>query len=120
MQGSDAGIIFRASGDQFYDFEITNQGQFYFRRHDANAGGNYNYLVPDTRSAAINPGSATNTLLIIANSGDFLLYINGTFVKEVKDSNYSAGKIGFDAGTLGALSNADASFSNLTVYPLSS
>ncbi|GAC1565990.1 MAG: hypothetical protein NVS3B14_05660 [Ktedonobacteraceae bacterium] len=119
LRGSDAGIIFRVSGDQFYDFEINNQGQYYFRRHDANAGGNYVYLAPNTRSAAINPGSAPNTLLMIANGGDFLLYINGAFVKEVKDSNFSTGQIGFVAGTLAPVSNADASFSNLTVYPLS-
>ena len=119
LLGSNAGIIFRVNGDQFYDFEINNQGQYYFRRHDANAGGNYADLISPTGSTAIKPGSATNTLLMIARGGDFLLYINGTFLQEVKDSHYSTGSIGFDAGTLPALSSANASFSNLTVYPLS-
>jgi len=113
LQGSDAGIILRANGDQFYDFEITDKGEFYFRRHDANAGATYVQLVPRTFSSAIAPN---NTLFIIARGGDFQLFINGTFVKEVQDATYSSGQIGLVAGTLAPAKSADASFSNLTIY----
>lgn len=117
LQGSDAGIILRANGDQFYDFEITNQGEFYFRRHDANAGAVYVPLVPKTFSSAIAPNNAKNTLLIIASGSIFQLFINGVFMKEVQDSTYSSGQIGLVAGTLAPMASADTSFSNLTVYP---
>ena len=113
LQGSDAGIILRANGDQFYDFEITDKGEFYFRRHDANAGATYVQLVPRTFSSAIAPN---NTLFIIARGGNFQLFINGTFVKEVQDATYSSGQIGLVAGTLAPAKSADASFSNLTIY----
>ncbi len=119
LQGNDAGFIFRKNGDQFYDFEINDQGQYYFRRHDANAGANYVPLVSSTFSSAIHSGSSPNTLMIIANGGDFLLFINGIFVKEARDSTYSSGQISLVAGTLTAATNADASFANLNVYPVS-
>ena len=104
--------------DQFYDFEITSQGLFFFRRHDANGGGNYVSLISATSTPAIAHGSATNTLLMIVNNGDFTFFINGVFVSEAKDSTYNTGQIGFVAGTLSPVTSADASFSNLTVYPL--
>lgn len=118
LQGNDAGFIFRASGDQFYDFEVNDQGQYYFRRHDANTGANYVFLVPATSSGAIHNGAA-NTLMMIANGNDFRLFINGTFLKEVQDSTYSSGQLSLVAGTLATTSSADASFANLNVYPVS-
>jgi hypothetical protein len=118
LKGSDAGIIYRKSSDQFYDFEITGQGQFYFRRHDAGGGANYVPIITSRSTSAIAAGSATNTLFMIVNHGDFVFFINGIFVGEAKDSNYSTGQIGFLAGTLSPVSSADASFSNLVVYPL--
>lgn len=118
VRGSDAGIIYSQSSDQFYDFEITSQGTFFFRRHDTNGGGNYVSLISPTSTSAIAPGSATNTLLMIVNNGDFTFFINGVYVGRAKDSNYHTGQIGFVAGTLSPVSSADASFSNLAVYPL--
>jgi serine/threonine protein kinase len=118
LKGSDAGIIYRQSSDQFYDFEITGQGQFYFRRHDAGGSANYVPIITSRSTSAIAAGSATNTLFMIVNHGDFVFFINGIFVGEAKDSNYSTGQIGFVAGTLSPVSSADASFSNLAVYPL--
>ncbi len=117
LRGSDAGIIYSQSSDQFYDFEISSQGKFFFRRHDTNGGGNYISLITPTSTAAIAPGSATNTLFMIVNNGDFTLFINGVFVGSAKDSNYHTGQIGFVAGTLSPVTSADASFSNLVVYP---
>lgn len=118
LRGSDAGVIYSQSSDQFYDFEITSQGKFFFRRHDSNGGGTYVSLISPTGTSAIAPGSATNTLLMMVNNGDFTFFINGVFVGRAKDSNYHTGQIGFVAGTLSPVSSADASFSNLAVYPL--
>ena len=119
LQGSDAGILYSQQPDQFYDFEITNQGKFFFRRHDANGGGNYVFLISPTSAPSIASGSATNTLLMLVNNGNFTFFINGAFVGSTKDSNYHTGQISFVAGTLAPTSSADASFSNLAVYPLS-
>ncbi|HLX40072.1 MAG TPA: protein kinase [Ktedonobacteraceae bacterium] len=115
LSGNDAGVILRVNGTQFYDFEITNQGQFFFRRHDASNG--YVMLIDRTKSSAIAPVGQKNTLLVIANGNDFKLYINGTFVGEQQDSTstINTGQIGFVAGTLSATSG-EASFSNLKIY----
>jgi serine/threonine protein kinase len=118
-QGSDAGVLFRVNGlEQFYDFEITSQGEFYFRRHDLGGGSNYTFLIPRTASSAIANGSK-NTLFILANGSNFAFYINGTFAGQAQDSTYASGQLGFVAGTLTTDSSADASFSNLVVYPVS-
>jgi serine/threonine protein kinase len=117
-QGSDAGIIYSQSLEQFYDFEITSQGKFYFRRHDTGGGGNYVFLINPTSTQAITSSSSTNTLLMLVKNGTFTFYINGTYIGSTTDSNYHTGQIGLVAGTLSPVSSADASFSNLAVYPL--
>ena len=121
LSGSMAGLVFRANDQQFYDFGITNLGEFFLRRHDinANGGGTYTHLVPNTTSSAIAPGRQKNTLLVIANGGDFKLYINGEFVGEQQDSTYTGGAVGFDAGTTPSVDSAEASFSNFKVYQVS-
>lgn len=122
LSGSNAGLIFRANDQQYYDFGIDNQGEYFFRRHDPNAagGGTITDLIPATRSTAIAPGNRKNTLLVIANSSDFKLFINGTFVGEQQDSTYTGGQVGFGVGTLPSGNTAEASFSNFKEYSLSS
>ncbi len=56
---------------------------------------------------------------MIANGGDFKLYINGEFVGEHQDSTYTGGAVGFDAGTTPSVDSAEASFSNFKVYQVS-
>lgn len=114
ISSADAGLLFRASndGNQFYDFEITSQDQFYLRYRN---NGKYTFLIANTPSSAIHGVGSKNTLLVIANGSDFQLFINGTFVGEVHDSTFTSGQLGFAAGTL-ANSNGDASFANLRVY----
>jgi serine/threonine protein kinase len=116
LSGDDAGIIFRADADgsQFYDFEITNSGQFYFRDRAANQ---YNYLIHNTTSSAIQPGGTSNTLLVIAKGSLFQFFINGTFVDQIQDATLTSGQIGLVAGTLQSTS-AEAIFSGLKVYPV--
>lgn len=117
LQGNDAGFLLRMNGDQFYDFEITDQGRYFFRRHDANAGGNYVQLIAATGSSAIHTGAA-NTLMVIATGSNFLLFINGVYVNQINDSTYSSGQMSLVAGTFESATSADASFSNLNVYPV--
>ncbi len=119
LSGDNVGMIFRVNGTQFYDFEINRAGEFFFRRHDAGTGANYQYLISSTKSSAIASGNAVNNLLVIANGSDFMLYINGTFVGEQQDNTYSSGQIGLVAGTLPTSISAEGSFSNLKVYKVS-
>lgn len=117
ISSADAGLVFRAnaSQNQFYDFEITNQGQFYLRYFDNSKSTS---LIPKTASSSIEEVGTKNTLLVIARGTDLQLFINGTFVGEIQDSTFSNGQVGVAAGTLSA-NVGDASFTNMRVYPIS-
>src|SRR5579883_1508021 len=114
ISSADAGLIFRAStdGSQFYDFEITNQNQFYLRYRN---NGHYTFLIQNSASSAIQGAGGKNTLLVIASGSHFQLFINGTFVGEASDGTFASGQLGVAAGTLTA-NSGDASFTNLRVY----
>lgn len=116
ISSADAGLIFRASpdGNQFYDFEITSQNQFYLRYRNNNR---YTLLIQNTTSSAIRGVGGTNTLLVIARSSHLQLFINGTFVGEANNSTFASGQLGVAAGSLSA-STGDASFTRLRVYAL--
>jgi serine/threonine protein kinase len=114
ISSADAGLLLRASadGNQFYDFEITSQNQFFLRYRNNNR---YTFLIPNTASSAIQGVGSKNTLLVIASGSHFQLFINGTFVDAADDSTFASGQPGMAAGSLSA-SNGDASFTNLRVY----
>lgn len=115
LSGNDAGLLFRANGAQFYDFEITDQGQFFLRRHDAGTGASYTYLIENTSSPVIASGR-NNTLLLIANGDDFKLFINGTFMGEAHDATFASGQVALVAGTLYTTNSGEGSFANLKVF----
>jgi hypothetical protein len=116
LSAADAGLVFRAnaSQNQFYDFEITNQGEFYLRYF---ANDKPTYLIPKTASSVIQGVSSKNTLLVVAKGTSFQLFINGALVGAIQDSTFASGQVGVAAGTLSA-SSGDASFANLRVYGL--
>src|SRR3989440_1198043 len=118
LSGNDAGLLFRANGAQFYDFEITDQGQFFLRRHNAGTGTSYTYLIENTSSPVIAPPGKKNRLLIIANGEDFKLFINGTFIGEAHDTTFASGQVALVAGTLYTTNNGEGSFANLKVFKL--
>ena len=122
LAGSDAGLILRANNQQFYEFGIDKQGNFFFRRHDSDGagGGSFTDLIPATRSSAIHPRKQKNTLLVIANGSNFDLFINGVFVGEYQDSNYASGQVGFSIETYSTVNAGEASFSNFKVFSISS
>jgi serine/threonine protein kinase len=116
LAGSDAGLVFRASDGQFYAFEITDQGEFFLRRHIGGTANNDIYLTQHTKSAAIVPGGGKNTLLVIASGADFKLFINGTFVGEAHDSLLARGQVGLAVGTPSSANTAEASFNNYKIF----
>lgn len=111
----DAGLVFRTSadGNQFYDFEITRQGQFYFRYRN---NGGYTFLISPTSSSAIKEAGSQNTLLVLASGSDFQLFVNGVLVGRVHDSTFASGQLGVVAGTGRSSLSGNASFTNLRVY----
>jgi eukaryotic-like serine/threonine-protein kinase len=118
LGGTSADVLFRFSGDQYYDFEITNSNQFSFTRHDASSTSNssYTYLIKQMYSSVILAMGQKNTLLIIASGADFKLYINGTFVGEAQDSTYSSGQLALASGTSGLVTTGQAIFSDLKLF----
>lgn len=111
----NAGLILRAgaNGNQFYDFEITNHNQFYLRYRSSD--GKYTWLIPDTTSNVIRGAGSKNTLLVIAQDGNFQLFINGQFVGAAHDTTFANGQPGVAAGNRTS-TNGDARFSNLKIY----
>ncbi len=118
LSGHDAGILLRANGERFYGFEINDQGQFFFRRHDPGGGAIYHNLIMGSANKVIAPTGQKNTLLVIARGDDFKLYINGTFVGEAHESTYTTGRIALVTGTLAPQTIGEGSFANLKVFKI--
>lgn len=113
LNGSSAGIILRANGDRYYDFQITRQGEFFFRRHDGKSVVN---LLPPQPGNALQPVFQANTLLVIANGTNFKLFINKTFVGSVQDNTYDSGKIALITSTGSDTSAGMGSFTNFKLF----
>ncbi|GAC1428507.1 MAG: hypothetical protein PVS3B3_17270 [Ktedonobacteraceae bacterium] len=119
LSGSHAGMLLRMNSDQFYDFEITDQGQCFFRRHAPGDGNKYADILAPTKSSAIAPVGQKNTLTIIANGSTFRLYINGIAIGGLlQDNNYTVGGLALVAGTRAPATYGEASFSNLKIYKI--
>ncbi len=116
LAGEDAGFILRDDSENlhFYDFEITNIGEFYFTRRDG--ATTVAHLISQRKASAIAPGGQKNRLLVIAKGSDFKLFINNVFVGEVHDNTYASGQFGLVVGTPASTTNGDASFSHLKVF----
>lgn len=114
-EDSTYGVLFRVQeSGGFYRFEIMADGRYMLERYDGD--NKWTRFIDDWRySDAIVSGlNANNHIRVEASEAKISIIVNGTLLEEVTDSAYSAGLIGFDAGTFGsAISNA--SFDNLTV-----
>ena len=119
LHGSNAGILFRMNSGQFYDFEITDQGQCFFRSHAPGDGNTYAKIFSPTASSAIAPLGQKNTLTIIANGNTFRLFVNGVAIGgPLQDSNYILGGLALVVGTSASMSTGEAHFSNLKIYKI--
>ncbi len=114
---SSAGLLFHVQNDtnssSGYFFEVSpSQGIYKISFLDC---GTCKLLQGWTASPGIRSGQSSNTLQVIVNNNDFKFYINGIFLKEITDSTYTTGGLGFacyDSNDAG-----EAVFSNLNVYP---
>jgi serine/threonine protein kinase len=117
IDSGNAGLLLRANEEQYYDFEITNQGQFFFRRHDIGEGSTYVNLVPPKASSAILQGLQHNTLTAICQGNDFKLFINSAFVGEAHDSTYSTGSVSLVSGAQNSFTSGTTTFNNFKLFP---
>lgn len=97
-------------GDGYY-FLISGDGYYTISKGE---GDDVNELVDWTPSSAINQGRAGNTIRAVC-IGDYLaLYVNGEFVADTEDGEYTSGYAGF-AATAFEGGSTDISFDNLTI-----
>jgi serine/threonine protein kinase len=118
VDSGNAGLLLRVSGSHYYDFELTNQGQFFFRRNTLGQSNETVNLLPPQTNGVILQGLQHNTLVVIARGSDFKLFINGAFVGEVHDTSYEDGGIALVAGAQSAFSSGTAHFNNFKLYGL--
>ncbi|NJN94603.1 MAG: hypothetical protein HC875_11160 [Anaerolineales bacterium] len=109
------GLILRyQDDDNFYSFEISGDGYYTFSK---SVEGQFFSIIPWRESAAINLGQAANLLRVEAVGRDFALYINDELVDAAIDSEFSEGDIGLLAGTYDE-AGAHISFDNLRVWEM--
>lgn len=107
------GMILRyQDDDNFYSFEISGDGYYTFGK---SVDGQYYSIIPWRESTTINLGQAANVLRIEAMGRDFTLYINDELVDAAIDSEFSEGDIGLLAGTYEE-TGTHISFDNLKVW----
>lgn len=98
------------NGDGYY-FLISGDGYYAISKGE---GEDVNELVEWTTSSAINQGQASNTIRAVCVDDYLALYVNGKFVADTEDSEYTSGYAGFAAAAFEG-GNADITFDNLTI-----
>lgn len=114
------GMLFRADvkAGNFYLFKISGDGYVWIGRYRDGAeeaplvGGHW------FESKAVRQGlNVTNTLRVIAESGNLIFFVNDQEVGRVTDNTFRRGDIGLFAQTLG-FSGVRVAFDNFSVRPL--
>ncbi len=130
VNGLTGGLLFRASPattghDQYsgYLFQINDVGQYQISRISSSLGSIGNPTISPlqnwTNSPALKTGNSVfNNLAVIANGVTLFFYINGAFIGQEVDSNYTSGEIAFYATSDGT-SVADVVYKDLNIYPIS-
>jgi hypothetical protein len=117
LQGDQTfvGLFFRA------DQQVTRTYRFY-----ADFYGDYNFTTEQdaepvgTNLSVFQPGLQTQkslTITVIAQNTSFYLYLNKNYLREVTDSSYNAGEIGFFVTRSNAAAT-DVAFSQAEVWKL--
>ncbi|MCA9973987.1 MAG: hypothetical protein KC425_27435 [Anaerolineales bacterium] len=112
------GVMCRAdvtnNGDGYY-FLVSGDGYYSIRKGE---GDGVPALVDWATSSAVNEGEAANTIRAVC-IGDYLaMYVNDTFVADIRDGSYASGYAGL-AGTAFDGGDIDIAFDNLTVWSAS-
>lgn len=109
------GLMCRAdtsnNGDGYY-FLVSGDGYYTIAK---GSGPDVLPLVEWTKSDTVNEGRAKNTLRAVCVDDYLALYVNGKFVAETTDAEFSSGFAGLTA-TAFEEGDADISFDNLTIW----
>jgi hypothetical protein len=110
---NDYGVLLRyQDDDNFYSFEISGDGYYTFSK---SVEGQFLSIIPWRESRAINLGNNPNLLRVEAIGSDFSLYINDELVDAAIDSEFSQGDIGLLVGTYEE-AGTHIAFDNLKVW----
>lgn len=121
LSGHSGGIFFRLglktlNAYSGYLFEVRSDGNYKISASGNFSTGAGNTILQDwTPSKALKTGMGTNTLQIIARSGEILFYVNGTYLITIQDSTFTQGKVAFLASSSNGGANAEVVYSNLKI-----
>jgi serine/threonine protein kinase len=96
------GYALLISGDGYYSIQLVVEGD-------------YEPLVPWTRSLVINMGNATNHIHAVCSGSTLALVVNGRLLAEAEDTTYDSGRLSLVAGTFEA-QPTEVRFDDLIVY----
>jgi WD40 repeat protein len=109
------GVILRyIDGDNFYNFGISGDGYYTFRKLE---GNEWSTLVKWTASGAIRKGNKTNVIRVECQGERFTFFVNGVELGSHTDSTFAAGDIGLFALTYEE-ETVHVSFDNLKVWAI--
>ena len=95
-----------------YALLISGDGYYTIQRV---VDGDYEPLVPWTRSLVINTGDATNHIHAVCSGSTLALVVNGRLLAEAEDTTYDSGRLSLVAGTF-ETQPTEVRFDDLTVY----
>jgi hypothetical protein len=112
---NEYGVLIRMQGDdEFYAFSVSGDGYVRAARY---AAASWSLLGSDWMPHdAVQQGSATNVLEVIAEGATFSFLVNGEQVLAVEDDALERGGIGLYAGAFD-MPDVHIAFDNLTVTP---
>lgn len=97
IKGDCGAILFRvdSTNDNFYDFEVCQDGRYEVDLHTGKASSPFKILVTLQSSSVIHSGlGQDNVLAVVANRNTFDLYVNHQKIDSMTDSTYNQGQIG--------------------------
>jgi hypothetical protein len=105
------GLAFRRSGDAYYAFTISPRSKKWFVLKSSPNGL---VVLAEGTDDNINGLDIDDRLRVDAKGADFLLHINDQFVRQVTDSDYASGELGFYVESFDSAAT-HIHFNNLTV-----
>lgn len=116
LSGDSSGFVLRSdgTGDNFYYFNITPDGQYYIQIEQ---DGNWGKILDQGSSTSLAPGfNVKNTLSAIAQGSDIYFYVNEVFLTGIHDSALESGQIGLVAAE--SSEKAEAVYTNAKIWLL--
>ena len=112
-QGGNYGIILRRNVQDYYQFLVRDNGFYKIRKHGEDG---WITMVDWTAADVLNQGvGSVNRLQAVCVGSSLLVYINGTYVDHVDDTDYTSGQVGLMAGSFKDGAGVHVVFDNVVV-----